>query len=105
MSSLKILKLEDNKLSGPLPDFSELRMLEILHLSNNTLGGGLSAAGIDSLPNLESLEIHGNRFTGSMPPVVCTLPNLTDVTADCVSGPDGLNPEVSCDCCTACYHD
>ena len=80
-------------------------MLEVLHLNNNTLGGGLTTAGIDILPNLMSLEIHGNRITGTIPAVVCTLPNLTDVSADCATGSGGLGPEVTCDCCTACYHD
>ena len=101
MSSLKNLRLEFNQLSGPMPDLGGLYKLETLRLNNNTFGGGLAPEAFDSLTSIETLAIHGNRFTGTMPSTLCTLPGIIELTADCATS----DPEVSCNCCTACYHD
>lgn len=100
--NLKNLRLDDNNLlSGPLPDIEGLQKLETLYLNNNSFGGGLAPESFASLTRIKSLSIHGNHFTGSVPTTLCTLPGITELTADC----GGDNPEVNCDCCTLCYQD
>ncbi|XP_068340935.1 receptor protein kinase TMK1-like [Pyrus communis] len=80
MSSLTVLQLSGNGLSGGIPpSFSGLN-LQILWLNNPT-GGGLSGP-IDVLTTmvqLNSVWLHGNQFSGVIPNSIGNLTSLKDL--------------------------
>lgn len=61
------LWLDGNSFSGKLPDMSGLTSLQIVHLENNQLTGPLPPY-LGTLPNLIELNIENNSFTGEIPP-------------------------------------
>ncbi|KAL8485715.1 hypothetical protein ACS0TY_027845 [Phlomoides rotata] len=64
-SKLTILTLSNNSLSGPFPDFGNLRLLQTLYIWGNQLTGELTF--LSSLSNcryLEDLEIDDNPLNG-----------------------------------------
>ncbi|XP_044473258.1 receptor-like protein EIX2 [Mangifera indica] len=64
---LGILKLENNSLSGELPDcLMNLPKLIVLNLNNNNFTGKLPHS-IGTLSSLESLHLHNNNFFGIIP--------------------------------------
>ncbi|XP_027922141.1 probable LRR receptor-like serine/threonine-protein kinase At1g67720 [Vigna unguiculata] len=66
MEALTELWLDGNLLSGPLPDMSKLINLKIVHLENNKLSGRLPSY-LGSLPSLQALFIQNNSFSGEIP--------------------------------------
>ncbi|KAG2409670.1 LRR receptor-like serine/threonine-protein [Vigna angularis] len=66
MEALTELWLDGNLLTGPLPDMSKLINLKIVHLENNKLSGRLSSY-LGSLPSLQALFIQNNSFSGEIP--------------------------------------
>ncbi|MBK8547402.1 MAG: hypothetical protein IPL63_08430 [Saprospiraceae bacterium] len=81
LSQLKILNLNDNKLTignntDSLPrEMNKLQNLEILNLSGNLLGGPVNAA-LGSLPNLKILNLSLNYFNKKLPSNLGNLANL-----------------------------
>ncbi|XP_050206269.1 probable LRR receptor-like serine/threonine-protein kinase At1g67720 [Mercurialis annua] len=71
MEELSELWLNDNFLTGQLPDISNLINLKIVHLENNKLSGSLPKY-LGNLPNLQELYIQNNSFTGKLPPALLT---------------------------------
>jgi len=68
---ITFLYLNQNKISGQLPDFSQLDSLAVLHLSRNELSG--SIPNFSGLPNLYNLDISYNNFQGILPDFSSTL--------------------------------
>lgn len=68
---ITFLYLNQNKISGQLPDFSQLDSLAVLHLSRNELFG--SIPNFSRLPNLYNLDISYNDFQGILPNFSSTL--------------------------------
>nr|XP_024933862.2 probable LRR receptor-like serine/threonine-protein kinase At1g67720 isoform X2 [Ziziphus jujuba var. spinosa] len=66
LDSLTELWLDGNSITGPLPDMSNLINLKILHLENNRLTGFLPSY-LGSLPSLQELYIQNNSFSGEIP--------------------------------------
>ncbi|XP_058185644.1 receptor-like protein EIX2 [Rhododendron vialii] len=64
--SLESLVLSDNRLKGPLPDFTRFSLLRRLILNNNLLSGPFPK-NIGNLPSLVDLYLSGNQITGSFP--------------------------------------
>ncbi|XP_070671178.1 probable LRR receptor-like serine/threonine-protein kinase At1g67720 isoform X2 [Malus domestica] len=58
--------LGGNYLTGQFPDISNLINLKILHLENNKLSGSLPSY-LASLPSLQELYIQNNSFSGEIP--------------------------------------
>ncbi|KAI4300555.1 hypothetical protein L6164_033922 [Bauhinia variegata] len=80
MSSLTVLKLSNNNLTGEIPQTLNGTNLQILWL-NNQQGDGLSGP-IDivaTMTSLTSVWLHGNRFTGSIPENIGVLTLLKDL--------------------------
>ena len=72
---LESLRLEGNRLTGEIPEFSELQNLKTLSLDDNALTGKMP----ESLAKLEQLELLGlsdNRLTGVVPQSLSRLPEL-----------------------------
>ncbi|XP_057430165.1 probable LRR receptor-like serine/threonine-protein kinase At1g67720 [Lotus japonicus] len=66
MEALTELWLDGNLLTGQLPDMSNLINLKIVHLENNKLTGPLPSY-LGSLPSLQALFIQNNSFNGEIP--------------------------------------
>ncbi|KAL2509389.1 Leucine-rich repeat protein kinase family protein [Forsythia ovata] len=66
LSSLVELWLDENSLSGSIPDFSGCPNLRKLHLENNQLTGELLSSLAD-LPNLKELYVQNNMLSGRVP--------------------------------------
>ncbi|KAM7484129.1 hypothetical protein LguiA_000138 [Lonicera macranthoides] len=71
MEGLTELWLDGNSLTGPIPDISSLIKLKILHLENNRLTG-LLPPGLGSLPSLQKLYIQNNSLKGEVPQALLT---------------------------------
>ncbi|XP_076917760.1 putative LRR receptor-like serine/threonine-protein kinase At1g67720 [Bidens hawaiensis] len=67
LTSLEQLWLDGNALTGPIPDFTGCPNLKIIHLENNKLSGDLPPSLAD-LPNLSQLYLQNNLLTGEVPP-------------------------------------
>ncbi|KAI8556244.1 hypothetical protein RHMOL_Rhmol05G0237400 [Rhododendron molle] len=65
-NSLDSLVLAENRLKGPLPDFTRFSLLRALYLDNNSLSGSFPKD-IGSFPSLVYLSLFGNQITGSFP--------------------------------------
>jgi Leucine-rich repeat (LRR) protein len=62
---LKIIQLDQNQLTGDIPDFKDFTELEILKLHSNQLSGSIPHFG--HLTNLQTLWLSGNQLTGEIP--------------------------------------
>ncbi|XP_059072720.1 probable LRR receptor-like serine/threonine-protein kinase At1g67720 isoform X2 [Cryptomeria japonica] len=78
MTALVKLSLDNNHLTGGLPDLSKLVILERLHLQNNDLSGDVPDW-LSELPNLKELFIGNNNFSGVIPQKLQDL-NLLELT-------------------------
>ncbi|KAF9592164.1 hypothetical protein IFM89_012658 [Coptis chinensis] len=78
MSSLSVLQLADNRLSGGIPASFKQSQLQILWL-NDQIGNGLFGPidVITSMTSVSLLWLHGNQFTGTIPVGIGALPFLT----------------------------
>ncbi|KAJ0971265.1 hypothetical protein J5N97_019224 [Dioscorea zingiberensis] len=77
LSSLRVLSLRSNRLSGALPtDFSSLASLRHLYLQENLLSGEFPQW-IPKMVRLTRLDLSGNGFSGEIPFAVNNLTRLT----------------------------
>jgi Leucine-rich repeat (LRR) protein len=65
MTNLESFAGSVNDFSGPIPDFSSLRKLNTLRLSDNNLSGNLPA--FARQPDLKALDLSDNQLVGPMP--------------------------------------
>ena len=76
MGQVTEIDLEDRGLRGPLPaSLTTISTLEILRLGNNQLTGTFPA--LSSWPNLRTLSIYKNLFTGDVPCATATVTSLS----------------------------
>ncbi|GAB4849999.1 hypothetical protein Ancab_029298 [Ancistrocladus abbreviatus] len=66
LTALNHLWLPDNKLSGPIPDMSAMKVLETLHLENNQLQGGIPKS-LGTLPKIREIYLQNNKLDGQIP--------------------------------------
>ncbi|KAG9391003.1 Cyst wall protein, type 4 [Carpediemonas membranifera] len=91
--SLQHLLLDDNYLTGILPDVSGLRNIKSIVLGNNKLTGNLTES-VCAAANLRWLNLAGNMFGGDLPECVNELPELQQIVINCnsfISVPDFTN--------------
>ncbi|CAO2831447.1 unnamed protein product [Amaranthus hypochondriacus] len=78
-SSLSILQLDDNALTGPIPkEIGNCSSLYLLSLSHNKLSGPIPSS-LSKLTRLEILKLESNELSGEMPKELGTLQNLLAV--------------------------
>ena len=76
MSELRLLDLQQNALTGPLPPtFALMSNLTELNLEKNNLRGPLSD-GVGNLVNLKKLKLNCNNLKGKLPITLSKLSNL-----------------------------
>jgi len=68
LSSLRLLRLDGNPQIGGsiVPGISELQKLEEIRLGTSNIGGALPSA-LYTLPKLEVLDLSGGQFRGQLP--------------------------------------
>ena len=66
LSSLVVLNLHSNMLSGAIPDLSSLTSLEELYLANNELSGGIPES-LGNMASVRQLWLWGNQLSGTIP--------------------------------------
>ncbi|KAL3583760.1 hypothetical protein D5086_014821 [Populus alba] len=118
LDQLRVLSLQNNSLSGPIPDLSPLfnlkslflhhnsfsasfppsilllHRLTILDLSYNSLTGQLPV-NLSSLVRLNSLQLEFNQFNGTLPSLDLGLLVFFNVSGNNLSGPIPLTPTLS----------
>ncbi|KAL6336964.1 hypothetical protein AAG906_036278 [Vitis piasezkii] len=78
-TNLKLVYLAGNDFSGEIPpDFSSLRRLLRLDLSDNNLRGPIPGS-LSSLPRLLTLRLENNVLSGQVPDLSASLPNLKEL--------------------------
>ncbi|XP_059302963.1 tyrosine-sulfated glycopeptide receptor 1 [Lycium ferocissimum] len=72
-SSLQIIDLSYNRLSGRLPISDRLPSpIQTVNLSSNHFNGTIPSSFLESAINLESFDISNNSFSGSIPSFICS---------------------------------
>ncbi|KAJ6678385.1 PROTEIN KINASE putative-RELATED [Salix viminalis] len=118
LDQLRVLSLQNNSLSGPIPDLSPLfnlkslflnhnsfsasfppsilllHRLTILDLSYNNLSGQLPV-NLSSLDRLNSLQLEFNQFDGTLPSLDLGLLVYFNVSGNNLTGPIPLTPTLS----------
>lgn len=64
LTNLLLLDMDDNELTGPLPDFSGMTGIQQIDLTKNRLDGIIVGKGLDQLNSLAFLDLSYNSFTG-----------------------------------------
>lgn len=65
--SLEMLGLQNNQLSGSIPDFIHATKLIYINLNNNELLSGSIPASLGEIPKLQVLGLGNNKLSGSVP--------------------------------------
>ncbi|KAL7205107.1 hypothetical protein ACSBR2_018097 [Camellia fascicularis] len=81
-NSLEILSVAENQLIGTIPEeIGSLRNLTALSLSVNNLNGNIPST-LGGVKSLQRLYLGGNNFHGSIPNEICLLSNLGELGAE-----------------------
>ncbi|CAH9134981.1 unnamed protein product [Cuscuta epithymum] len=82
LTSLKLLCMRGNRLSGQLTDqFGDFTRMQHLHFGGNSFSGEIPAS-LGKLKSLVEISLYGNKFTGNLPESFGQLSNLEDLYAD-----------------------
>jgi len=94
-STIKVIDLGDDSLSGSIPENWGTLMpnLELLHLGSNSLTGTIPA-NLGTIFPLHVFYFFENQITGSVDQIFCDTNEWTSLSADC--------DKVICPCCTNC---
>jgi hypothetical protein len=99
LTNIRLLYLEHNELQGDIPSNWPAignGRVETLHMAHNQLTGRIPG-GYYPRTFLQSLELHGNQFSGSMPSDVCSLIVFSPMEGELV------NLRADCNVCTCEY--
>ncbi|THG13718.1 hypothetical protein TEA_004217 [Camellia sinensis var. sinensis] len=81
-NSLKMLSVSENQLIGTIPkEIGSLRNLTLLSLAANNLNGNIPST-LGEIKSLQRLYLGGNNFHGSIPNEICLLSNLGELYAE-----------------------
>ncbi|KAE8039092.1 hypothetical protein FH972_011535 [Carpinus fangiana] len=74
--NLTTVRLESCNFVGSIPNFSMCKNLTTVRLSNNYLSGEIISTQWEELLNLETLDLGGNLLNGNIPDSLFSLPSL-----------------------------
>ncbi|KAK8960758.1 Inactive leucine-rich repeat receptor-like serine/threonine-protein kinase [Platanthera guangdongensis] len=75
LDQIRVLSFKSNSLSGDIPDLSVLPNLKSVYLNENRFSGRIPAS-ISSIHRLKTVVLAGNQLSGHIPPAITTLPRL-----------------------------
>ena len=106
LKSMVDMNIESNALSGTIPtEWGRMTNLNNLIMTSVTITGSIpSELGRCSL--LRDFDIMATKLIGTMPSEICSLTRIGQIdklVANCEPAP-GITPQVTCDCCSACYY-
>merc|ERR1712176_1233086 len=102
LTSLEDLRLNNNNLSGSIPDsITDLQRLFRFDAQSNALVGTVPED-IGTLPVLRDLRLQFNNLDGLIPTSLCFLESMEVLEADCLSPQVSEEPKTDCYCCTTC---
>ncbi|XP_051150956.1 probable inactive receptor kinase At5g67200 [Andrographis paniculata] len=81
LRQLRVLSLQNNSLTGPIPDLSGLTDLKALFLSRNYFSGGVPPS-VAALHRLKTLDLSRNMLAGSIPAALNGLDRLVYLRLD-----------------------
>ncbi|CAK9149477.1 unnamed protein product [Ilex paraguariensis] len=79
MGSIRIISLENNSFTGPMPDFSHLGSLRAIYLSRNQFSGEIPSNFFSNLRSLKKIWLSGNKFSGKIPESIGKIPHLIEL--------------------------
>lgn len=79
LDSLRMLSLENNSLSGPMPEFNRLSSLKSLFLSENQFSGEIPQDFFNIMRSLKKLELGRNNFSGLIPESLVQLDSVMEI--------------------------
>ncbi|KAK6152030.1 hypothetical protein DH2020_014665 [Rehmannia glutinosa] len=79
LENLRFLSLENNTLSGPMPEFNRLSSLKSLFLSGNQLSGEIPPDYFNNMGSLKKLQLARNKFSGKIPDSLLKLGNIMEI--------------------------
>ena len=101
LTMLEYLDLSDNEIKGSIPtEIGLLTNLKYLRLSYNVFVGHGTDFG-RNMKNLELLQLHGNRLSGSLPSLDWSGVDHSSFIADC-GNPSDFEESLGCDECSMC---
>ncbi|KVH95714.1 inactive leucine-rich repeat receptor-like serine/threonine-protein kinase At1g60630 [Cynara cardunculus var. scolymus] len=75
LDQIRVLSLKQNSISGEIPDLSGLPNLKSLYLSYNNFSGEFPAS-LTTLHRLKTIVLSGNRLSGAIPETVLNVQRL-----------------------------
>ncbi|KAI3726657.1 hypothetical protein L1987_66456 [Smallanthus sonchifolius] len=81
LDQLRVLSLQSNSLTGPIPDLAGLVNLKSLFLDHNSFTGGVPPS-IASLHRLRTLDLSNNKLSGTIPVSFTNLNRLNYLRLD-----------------------
>ncbi|CAK9152708.1 unnamed protein product [Ilex paraguariensis] len=75
LDQLRVLSLQNNSLTGPIPDLSGLLNLKALFLDQNSFACAIPPS-VSNLHRLRTLDLSHNNLSGSIPPSLISLDRL-----------------------------
>ncbi|KAI3775620.1 hypothetical protein L1987_50201 [Smallanthus sonchifolius] len=95
VDSLKAISIQNNSLSGPMPQINRLRFIKAFYADNNWFSGVIPSDFFQTLGSLKKLWLQHNNFSGQIPKSVGELPNLKELHLEYndFSGPIPTFPE------------
>ncbi|PKU61554.1 putative leucine-rich repeat receptor-like protein kinase [Dendrobium catenatum] len=79
VTSLEVLNLANNQLTGALPDLTGMNLLSYVDLSNNSFDSSEAPAWFSTLQSLTTLVIESGGLHGNFPSKVFSFPQLQQV--------------------------
>ncbi|KAL8189090.1 hypothetical protein R6Q57_029351 [Mikania cordata] len=79
VDGLKAISIQNNSLSGPMPQINRLRFIKAFYADSNWFSGVIPSDFFQTLGSLKKLWLQHNNFSGQIPVSIGELPNLKEL--------------------------